>query len=132
MSITCSMSWIPRREHRPCERALFAPLNDGENGECAFVFNSIFHHICGCHAVHKIFLVPDLKSVARGLGGHSRKCPPMTFLLLFSSPEKSSISTYDYNYRFTIKTNFSTTIIVKKKKIALPAYAKITLLFNSG
>ena len=88
MSITCSMSWIPRREHRPCERALFAPLNDGENGECAFVFNSIFHHICGCHAVHKIFLVPDLKSVARGLGGHSRKCPPMTFFKL-----------NDYHYR---------------------------------
>ena len=64
MSITCSMSWIPRREHRPCERALFAPLNDGENGECAFVFNSIFHHICGCHAVWLLYLVTTLIKLA--------------------------------------------------------------------
>ena len=33
-------------------------------------------------------------------GGHSRKCPQMTFLLLFSSPEKSSI-TKRYSFRNT-------------------------------
>ena len=44
--------------------ALFAPLNDVENGECAFVFNSIFHHICGCHAVWLLYLVTTLIKLA--------------------------------------------------------------------
>ena len=81
--------------------ALFAPLNDVENGECAFVFNSIFHHICGCHAVWLLYLVttliklafvtrytrytlfPTLKALRGGIRGTQPQVSPNDFFATF-------------------------------------------------